>query len=280
MLALLALLGLTVSLRGESPPLATPATTVGVYGQIRELVLPGPLLHVIPIAKEHPKLVLRIAAVYPHGTSHRYDFEYYGLEPGAYDLRDFLACDPDAPALDLPPIRVEVRSLLEPGQILPHALSPRRLPRLGGYGVLAALALVTWLIGLILIIRWGRRKPGPLPAIATGTSLADLLRPRLESALAGQLTSQQYAELERMLVELWRRRLGLQHMQTAEVWQVLRQHEMAGPLLRQLEHWMHNPRRDPSANITDLLLPYLDFPAEETPPGLEVRPAMLSEPHA
>ena len=35
-------------------------------------------------------VVVRIADVYPHGSAFRYDLVYYGLEPGDYDLTEFL----------------------------------------------------------------------------------------------------------------------------------------------------------------------------------------------
>ena len=52
-------------------------------------VLPGSELEVKPIGERTP-IVLRIVRVFPHGTAFRYDLEYYGLEPGSFDLKDYL----------------------------------------------------------------------------------------------------------------------------------------------------------------------------------------------
>ena len=73
-------------------------TTVGYPGTIEELVLEGSQLKVRALGVASP-LVLRIVHVFPHGDNFRYDFEYYGLDPGEYDLRDYLE-RPDGSALD------------------------------------------------------------------------------------------------------------------------------------------------------------------------------------
>src|SRR5262245_49219942 len=70
-------------------PAQTPLT-VGMSGRMDQVVLPGSELEVKPLEDRRTPVVLRIANVYPHGTAKRYDFVYYGLEPGSYDLRNFL----------------------------------------------------------------------------------------------------------------------------------------------------------------------------------------------
>ena len=63
-----------------SPPSVT--STVGMAKRMDSLVLPGAKLKVKPMNDRHQPFVLRILEVYPYGTDHRYDLEFYALEPG------------------------------------------------------------------------------------------------------------------------------------------------------------------------------------------------------
>lgn len=232
------------------------STTVGEYGRLRGLILPGTMLQAKSIRGERPKLVLRLAAIYPHGTSHRYDLEYYGLEPGAYDLRDYLERVDRSTTTDLPAIPVRVRSLLPIGQILPNKIASRSPPRIGGYTALAVVAVVLWTWGLLAILLVRRRRGVDASASRPQTSLAEYLRPRLEAARNGQLTPRQFAELERWIVEAWRRRIGLHELSAPEALIRLRHDETAGPPLRKLEKWLHQPQTESHESIAEILRPY------------------------
>ena len=59
--------------------------TVGMPGRLDGVVLPGPELEAKPLTDKRAPVVLRVAAVYPHGTAFRYDLEYTGLEPGTFE---------------------------------------------------------------------------------------------------------------------------------------------------------------------------------------------------
>lgn len=91
-LLVLGILGLT-SLAAQSPTSKAEdreEVQVGIAARLTNRVLPGSELEVAPNEDRSLPIVLRITAVYPHGDSFRYDFEYYGLEPGSYDLTDYL----------------------------------------------------------------------------------------------------------------------------------------------------------------------------------------------
>jgi len=70
-------------------PAPTEAPAVGRTGELRDLILPGGELEVLPGDSTTP-LVVRITAVRPHGELFRYDVEYWARESGTYDLRDYL----------------------------------------------------------------------------------------------------------------------------------------------------------------------------------------------
>jgi hypothetical protein len=242
-------------------------TTVGMPARIDQVVLPGSELEVRPLDDRKTPIVLRILAVYPHGTAHRYDFVYYGLEPGTFDLKDYLRRKDGTPTGELPALKVEIRSVLPPGQVLPNALESRPTPALGGYRLLLIAAGIAWGIGLLAILLVGRRKKSVAQgALARPVTVADRLRPLVEKAVAGRLTHGEEAELERMLLAFWRRRLHLEHLRPAEAMAALRLHAEAGRLLEQLEQWLHRPGPPDAVDVAALLRPYQSA-VEDVPAG-------------
>lgn len=232
--------------------------------QIEQLVLPGPELEPLPVTDKTP-VVIRIDAVYPHGTDFRYDFVCYGLEPGEYDLRNYLRRKDGASASDLPALPFFVQSQLPPGQIEPNELSFGALPWLGGYRLMMIAAGVIWVAGLIWLV-YPRRKPAA--AVDTGpatapVTLADRLRPLVTDAIAGKLSTARLAELERALVSYWRRRLCLGDVSPGEAISRLRHHPEAGPLISQLEAWLHRPAGSQPVDVNALLEPYRNVAPEE-----------------
>jgi hypothetical protein len=243
--------------------------SVGVAARIDQLVLPGPELEARPLRDRESPIVLRVAETYPHGSDFRYDLVYYGLDPGRYDLRDYLQRKDGSSAAGLPPIPVEIRAVLPPGQIEPNRLVIERAPSLGGYRLLLGAAGFAWIAGLAAILLAGKRRHALAAAAARPLTLADRLRPLVEAARHGALEPGQHAELERMLIGYWRRRLGLADASHARAIAVMREHPEAGPLLRALEDWLHRPGHADAVDVGDLLEPYRDLPAD----ALEAEPA-------
>ncbi len=227
------------------------------------MVLPGTELEAIPLRDRDSPMVVRIVESYPHGSDFRYDLEYYGLEPGAYDLRECLRRQDGSSTDDLPPIPVTIRAVLPPGQIEPNRLTIEEPPYLGGYRLLIGVAGFVWIAGLAAILLVGRRKTISKDSHATQPlTLADRLRPLVESAQRGTLGPGQHAELERLLIGYWRRRLGLEDRAPAGLIRVLKEHAEAGPLLTALEDWLHRPDGGGSVDVSALLESYRELPAD------------------
>jgi hypothetical protein len=233
--------------------------------RIEQIVLPGTELEARPIDDRRAALVVRIVDAYPHGSAFRYDIVYYGLEPGVFDLTKSLRRKDRSSTDDLPPLRVDVKPLLPPGQIEPHGLALAPSPWLGGYRLLMAIGGALWLAGLAAIALLGRRKRAAAVTAAThALTLAERLRPLVDRAMAGQLSVGQHAELERLLIGYWRRRLNLEQAEPAKLIGMLRSHEEAGPFLRRLEDWLHRPAGTAApVDVAALLAPYQSIPADE-----------------
>ncbi|MEM9411930.1 MAG: hypothetical protein AAGA30_12500 [Planctomycetota bacterium] len=234
--------------------------TVGAEGRIDQIVLPGTELKGKPI-QNNSVMIVRVVNIFPHGDGFRYDLQFHGLESGSYDLADYLIRKDGTTTDDLPDIQVTIRSLLPPGQIEPNPLGRGWLPRFGGYRVLVVLAIILWFIGLMFLIFWKRKaEPEQIEAIRPVT-LADLLKPRLQSAMNNQMKPAQYAELERMLFAFWRKELGLDSETPEQALALIHNHQLAGPLMKQIEQWMHNPVRAKDLDLGKLLKPYQNMPA-------------------
>src|SRR5262249_36150997 len=104
-------------------------TAVGMTGRLEGVVLPGPELEAKPYADRKRPIVIQSLRSYPHGTAFRYDIEYYGLDPGTYDLRGYLRRTDGGPATGLPPLPVKVVPIRPPGQVRPNPLEIDPGPR-------------------------------------------------------------------------------------------------------------------------------------------------------
>lgn len=244
--------------------------SVGMTQQIQQIVLPGNPLVVKPLDRNSP-IVIRIVETFPHGSDTRYDLEFYGLEPGTYDLSTYLQRADGTPATDLPSIPVVIESLLPDGQVTPHDLKNISQTPLGGYSLALIVGAVVWLLVLIAIIYWvlrGFYRPQQELIDEQRVPVAERLKPLVEAALSGTLDQSQQALLERTLVMFWRDRLDLHTTSAADALAQLRAHEEAGELLRVLEQWLHQPpQRRPQINVADLLAPYQqpNFRSTNTP---------------
>lgn len=228
---------------------------IGMSSRIEGVVLPGGELEPKPVDAKSP-LILRITHVWPHGTDKRYDFEFYALDPGEYDLAGLLQRKDGTPAGELPAIRVRASTALPAGQIKPHSPQPGDLPSVGGYTKLLWVGGIVWALGLVAILASGRRKRMGEVARRKPLSMAEELRPLLEAARARSLSSSERSQLEMRLVAFWRQRLGLDREDPVRALAQLKHDERAGALLRAVELWLHAPGSQAEIDIESLLAPY------------------------
>ncbi|HET6574069.1 MAG TPA: hypothetical protein VFG68_10735 [Fimbriiglobus sp.] len=268
---MLAFTGLLTAFAAAQAPAPLQETTVGMPGRLENVVLPGPELEPTPRTDRKRPVVVQSLTAYPHGTAFRYDIEYYGLDPGTYNLADYLRRKDGTPAAGLPPLTVTVNPVRPPGQVEPNELTIDDGPRVGGYRLMLLVGGVVWGLGLLAIVGWmlwPLFRSEKRVAYGRPVSLADRLRPLVEGAIAGKLSQPELAGLERTLLAYWRKRLNLEAVEPAEAMRQMRQHPDAGPLLGQLETWLHKPGPHEPVDVAALLRPYRDLPpdAADLPP--------------
>jgi len=238
--------------------------TVGMEGQ---LVVILPEAGLSAKAAERLSLIhLRIAYTRPHGTLTHYDLRYVGRVPGEHDLREYLVRTNGEPATNLPPLPVSIAGVLPAqhnGWLEEQAI---RVPALfGGYRGISIVVVALWILAFFVILRFSRKRKAVAAEapVERPPTFAELIRPLIERAAAGQLSADDKARLERMLITHWQRRLGLAGRSGDEMIASLRQHAEAGVLLRALEDWLHRPPGSVQVRVESVLAPYRDLPADE-----------------
>lgn len=231
-----------------------PTARVGQPLVISEIYIAGAQIEPAPRRDREPPLVVRVLDVRAAAEGFRYDFEVQGLDPGSYDLADFLEADE---GVELPEILLEITTALPEGPPRPHPLGATELPKYGGYRTFLIAAGVVWLVGLLALLLWRRKKAGASEAEAPPPSLAERLQPLVAAAAKGDLDDEARARLDLLVIGHWRERLPeIAGLPPAEALVRLRRHPEASPLLLALERWIHAPQGGPPADLDALLAPY------------------------
>jgi hypothetical protein len=246
----------TEKLNSETSGDEALASTVGFPKLILQYKIAGSKVIAKPITPTQP-MVVRIVETFPHGSDFRYDLEYKGLEPGNFDLAQFLMREDGSDQL-IPPIQVRIDAILPPASVRPSPLDAVQ-NRFRSYYVPVMIGLaIFWVAGLLMILLYGRTWKTRSRVEEKPVTVADRMRPLVDAAMAGKLTSQQQAELERLLSVHWSKKLELGHLTADELRTQLRRHEAASVMLNQIDSWLHRPVDDPAneVDVNELLRPY------------------------
>jgi hypothetical protein len=238
-------------------PAISRAQAIGIEGRA-VVALPAADYQIKPL-DDRTELILRIEQIERSAGQNRYHFHFIGLEPGAYRIADYLVRPDGSRPDEIGDARLEVRALLpeeHDGKL--NSFVARPFPFIGGYrGALAALAVV-WVAGLAGFRIMGRKKVVPTAVeVVRSPTFAERLRPLVEAAARGQLTVEEQATLERLLMGYWRDKLALDEARMADTVVRLKAHGEAGAILRAVERWLHQAGGgDAGAEINSLLEPY------------------------
>jgi len=227
----------------------------------------GPRIRATPNqSRESPVLVRIVDVGSDTDGAGTYRAQFIGLVAGDYDLRNYLQRE-DGSRLDLDPILIHVSSQLTADHgtdLFSEPTAPLLTPT--QYRKLLVLMTMAWVaVPLVyFVLRALRRPPEPERMVELqGPSLADQLRPLVESAISGSLSIVQRGKLELLLYSYWRGRLQLEGPQSVVVAR-LRNDSKAGRLLRSVERWLHadpSPRERAVGEVASLLEPYRLVPA-------------------
>ncbi|MBX3401790.1 MAG: hypothetical protein KF699_00100 [Phycisphaeraceae bacterium] len=227
-------------------------TTIGIEGRAVFRHPAGEKVQAVPVDDKAP-VVVRIADQTRDGEYVLYDLRFIAQYAGEFDLRDCLRRPDGTPLTNAEPLPVSIGKLLpDDHQGALFEIGGGRLPRLGGYQVVLLVIGPLWLAVPLVVLarRMARPRPAPPPRVAPPRTLADQLRPLVESAMRGEMSVPDRARLEMLLQAYWRERLGLgAGLDQAGAMSALRAHPDAGELLAMLDRWLHRPRRAGEAEV-------------------------------
>jgi len=237
-------------------PISRPQS-IGIEGRA-VVSLPAGDYQVKPL-DDRTELILRIEQVERGPARNRYHLHFIGLEPGAYSLADYLIRPDGSRPEEIGETRLQVRATLpeeHDGRL--NSFVARPFPFIGGYRAALAGLTVLWIVGLAGFALVGRKRIARAETVSVPQpTFAERLRPLVEAAIRGQLSVDEQAALERLLMGYWRDRLRLDEARMADMLQHLKAHAEAGAILRAVERWLHKPGAAPgSSEINTLLEPY------------------------
>ena len=186
---------------------------------------------------------LRVADETDLGELRVYDVRYVVNLPGEFELTDYLTSADGRPLDGLPSFTV--RGLTSLSKDIETRI--QEIEDVGihiwhwYYETLAGLAAF-WVLWLVALIFFGRRWRAIGPVLAPpAPSLAERLAHCLEAIAAGDDSVQRRSELEVLLLQCWRDRLGLQAVRMAEACRRMQQSDVLGELYNRLIAWLHHP---------------------------------------
>jgi hypothetical protein len=223
--------------------------TIGVEGQ-RIIEIPGPPLVAAPFTPGDA-LSVRIASMEATVSGFRYDIRYMAFGPGEHNIGPSLV-GPDAKSPEpRPEFAVSIAALLPEkysGEL--YATKHSSIDLRTNYTLLMTLAWGLWAALLVPLIWYGRDWRSRKIAAAPPPSITARLRTLLEQAAAADLTPEQQADLEQLLLAFWSQRLQLSQQRLSETIRQLRRHPQAGPQWNSVERWFHSrstPASGPAA---------------------------------
>ncbi len=258
-----ALAATLLALAQQSP--AQHTTARGITGSFTMTHTGQPLQAKIDQSLTAPLLV-RVTDVTPTGSdsdARTYRIDYIGAVAGTFDLRTLIDHRDGTAATELAPLEVHIVSEL-PAKFGTDLFGdpPEPMFSVSHYRLTLASIAAVWIavpLG-VLVRRWLRRVPpcAPLPPVRKPT-FADQLRPLVEAAMQRELSVEDQARLELLLLAFWSERRALGHLAPAEAITELRSDPDASPLLLAVESWLHSGQQRanrPSDDLATLLEPY------------------------
>jgi hypothetical protein len=231
--------------------------TIGVEGQ-RTIEIAGPPLIAAPFTPGDA-LSVRIAGADRTAAGFRYDIRYMAFGPGQHDIGKSLVGPDGKPPAPRPEFAVSVAALIPEkysGELF--ATSSSKIDLHTNYTLLMTLAWALWAALLLPLIFYGKDWRRRTVAAPPEPSITERLRALLKRAARSELTPQQQADVEQLLIAFWSRRLKLSEHRLSETIEELRRHPQAGPQWQSVERWFHAQATPASAATARQLLQDLE----------------------
>lgn len=220
-------------------PLFLSATDIGMVHTLR-VNIPGDRLQALP-ADERSPAVLRVEPVGETAEGYVYEIDFVGLEPGEYDVTQYLRTITGSPPA-AEPVRVAVERKL-PADFRGEILTQTR--RVGfppaWYTPTAVVVCIVWVACLPLMLLVGRKDNA---VSCEAVPVVPSIRERLSSLLdeiGDDEGKEAWQQLEATLIHYL---ADARHVSAAKAFDrllALKKDEVAGPAIREFELCLHAP---------------------------------------
>lgn len=214
--------------------------TIGVEGR-RVVEIAGPELSAAPFTPGDAVSV-RIAAVEPLVAGYRYDLRYMAFGPGKHDLAPLLKRPDGTSPETRADLRIAVAALLPDdysGELYTTPTSPIDLHT--RYKYYMGAAWIAWGSLLVPLAWWGHKRRRRKVRTAPPPSLVERVRTLLRQATEANLTIEEKADLEALLLAFWSQKLKLSEERLSATIEQLRRHPQAAAQWNRVERWIHSP---------------------------------------
>lgn len=242
--------------------LREPTVTIGVEGR-RVVEIAGPLLRAAPFTPGDA-VSLRVAEAVATEHGFRYNLRYIAYGPGEHDLARHLQREDGTAAANLPPLAIDVASLLPSqhgGELFDAPGGPIDLH--SNYSWTMRLLWGLWALALVPLVMLGRRRRAVVEKPAPPPTVAERLRELLERASVEHLSPAEQADLEQLLLAFWSQRLNLNAERLSDAIETLRNDPTAGRQWTSVERWLHSRSAPANGAVARELLSDL----QKTSPG-------------
>jgi len=230
---------------------------------IEDLEIKGSKLAVIPRIDTKVPIILRIVEAKSVEGGYSYDLHVEGLDEGKYNLASYLK-RADGSVEAIPEIPFEAYSILKDKWAEPRALEKVKPEKIGGYITLVLVLIVLWVVGLVAILLL-KRKRATTAQVTADPTLGERIYKLLKES-NNDLTADQKAELDRMVIGHWRHQFpDLEHRPVADSISFLKGNPKSAPMLLSIEKWLHSGR-DVSAQEIDEALSSYQFSKQKEEP--------------
>ena len=215
----------------------------GNVGMVKRLkvTLDGELLMAAKVDDKADAMV-RIISTEKTANGFIYDLEFMGLEPGEYNLINYLRKASNGEKADLDEVKVEVGTELNAetwkGELLDFQKTVDTLTP--WYKKLNYLFLAFWVVILMVIIFYGRKKKEEdevevVQEKSLNEKICDLL-----GSLEGNSTKELWQRIEGLIFQHWYERKNLEGLPMHEAIVKLKADSEAGPFILKLEKGLHS----------------------------------------
>lgn len=222
--------------------------TIGVEGR-RVVEIDGPELSAAPFTPGDA-VALRIAEVASISGGCRYDLRYMAFGPGKHDLAPLLKRPDGTSPESRAELRITVGALLPEdysGELYSTPTSPIDLHT--RYKYYMGAAWIAWGLCLVPLAWWGHKRRRRTVRVAPPPSLVERVRALLRQASEANLTVEEKADLEALLLAFWSKRLKLSEERLSATIEQLRRHPQAAAQWNRVERWIHSPSGMPNDGL-------------------------------